>query len=234
MNMLHRLIGMAAISAVAVLAGGCATSNTPGDPLEGFNRGVFGFNERVDQVIVKPIAKGYTAVVPEPARDCVRNVFANIEDIFNGINSLLQGKVVDAGSDVGRLAVNSTVGVLGCFDVASKMGLEKHNRDFGQTFGKWGMATGPYLVIPFIGVSNLRDGIGNAIYSSLDPVWARHVPTRNTAFALRMVSRRAGSLDASALIDDTALDKYQFVRDAYLQRRRSMVDDGAANKVENK
>ncbi len=227
MNMLHRLIGMAAISTLAVLAGGCATSNTPGDPFEGFNRGVFGFNEGVDQAIVKPIAKGYTAVVPEPARDCVRNVFANIEDIFNGINSLLQGMVVDAGSDVGRLAVNSTVGVLGCFDVASKMGLEKHNRDFGQTFGKWGMATGPYLVIPFIGVSNLRDGIGNAIYSSLDPVWARHVPTRNTAFSLRMVSRRAGSLDASALIDDTALDKYQFVRDAYLQRRRSMVDDGA-------
>lgn len=161
MNILHRLIGMAAISAVAVLAGGCATSNTPGDPFEGFNRGVFGFNEGVDQAIVKPIAKGYTAVVPEPARDCVRNMFANIEDIFNGINSLLQGKVVDAGSDVGRLAVNSTVGVLGCFDVASKMGLEKHNRDFGQTFGKWGMATGPYLVIPFIGVSNLRDDIGN-------------------------------------------------------------------------
>ena len=109
MNMLHRLIGMAAISTLAALAGGCATSNTPGDPFEGFNRGVFGFNEGVDQAIVKPIAKAYTAVVPEPARDCVRNVFANIEDIFNGINSLLQGKVVDAGSDVGRLAVNSTV-----------------------------------------------------------------------------------------------------------------------------
>lgn len=231
MNALETFVKWAAIAGLAVLTTGCATSNTPGDPLEAFNRVVFGFNEGVDQAIVKPVARGYVAVVPEPARYCVSNVFANIEDIFNGINSLLQGKVVDAGSDVGRLAVNSTVGVLGCFDVASKMGLEKHNRDFGQTFGKWGLGAGPYLVIPFIGVSNLRDGIGNAIYSSLDPVWASHVPTRNVAFSLRMVSRRAGSLDASALIDDTALDKYQFVRDAYLQRRRSMVDDDL-NRVE--
>ncbi len=225
MNVLERLIRLAAVSTLAVLASGCATSNTPGDPFEGFNRGVFGFNEGFDRAVVTPVARAYTAVVPEPARDCVSNAFANIEDIFNAINSLLQGKVADAGSDAGRLAVNTTVGVLGCFDVASKMGLEKHNRDFGQTFGKWGMPTGPYLVIPFIGVSNLRDGIGNAIYSSLDPVWASHVPTRNVAFSLRMVSRRAGSLDASAAIDDAALDKYQFVRDAYLQRRRSMVDD---------
>lgn len=228
MNVLATLIKWVAIAGLAVLATGCATSSTPGDPFEGFNRGVFSFNEGFDQTIVKPIAKGYTAVVPEPARDCVSNVFANIEDIFNGINSLLQGKVVDAGSDAGRLAVNSTVGVLGCFDVASKMGLEKHNRDFGQTFGKWGIGTGPYLVIPFIGVSNLRDGIGNAIYSSLDPVWASHVPTRNVAFSLRLVSRRAASLSASAAVDDAALDKYQFVRDAYLQRRRSMVDDDSS------
>ena len=221
------LMRLAAIALLAVLATGCATSNTPGDPLEGFNRAMFSFNEGFDNVVMKPVASGYKAVAPAPARDCVHNMFANIEDIFNGINSLLQGRVGDAGSDVGRLVVNSTVGVLGCFDVASKMGLEKHNRDFGQTFGKWGMPTGPYLVLPILGVSNVRDGVGNAIYSRLDPVWANHVPTRNVAFTLRAVSRRAGQLDASSVLEDAALDKYSFVRDSYLQRRRGMVDDDA-------
>ncbi len=225
MNMMKKSILWVIIATLTVFATGCATSNTPGDPFEGFNRPMFSFNEGFDRAIVKPVATGYKAVVPEPARDCVANVFANIEDIFNGINSLLQGKVVDAGSDACRVVVNTTVGILGCFDVASKIGLEKHNRDFGQTFGKWGVPTGPYLVIPFLGVSDLRDGIGNAIYSSLDPVWASHVPTRNVAYSLRAVSRRAGSLDASTVVEEAALDKYTFIRDSYLQRRQSMVDD---------
>ena len=230
MNRIATLLRFAATAALAVLATGCATSNTPGDPLEGFNRAMFSFNEGFDNVVMKPVASGYKAVAPEPVRNCVRNVFANIEDIFNGINSLLQGKVGDAGSDAGRLVVNSTVGVLGCFDVASKMGLEKHNRDFGQTFGKWGMPTGPYLVLPILGVSNVRDGVGNAIYSRLDPVWAGHVPTRNVAFTLRAVSRRAGLLDVSSVLEDAALDKYSFVRDSYLQRRRGMVNDDPGNR----
>ena len=206
-------------------AGGCATSNTPGDPFEGFNRAMFSFNEGVDNALLKPVATGYKTVVPEPARDCVGNVFSNINDVFVSINSLLQGKPGDAISDVCRVVINSTVGLLGCFDVASKVGLEKHNRDFGQTFGKWGFAAGPYLVLPILGPSGIRDGIGTLIYSNLDPVWANHIPTRNVAFSLRAVNRRADFLDATNVLEEAALDKYSFVRDAYIQRRKGMVEE---------
>lgn len=219
----YRLVGLLLL--VAALAGGCASSNTPGDPLEGFNRAIFGFNEGVDNAILRPVASGYKAVVPEPARDCVGNVFSNINDIFVSVNSLLQGKVGDAVSDACRVVVNTTVGLLGCFDVASKVGLEKHNRDFGQTFGKWGIASGPYLVLPFLGPSSIRDGVGTFIYSYLDPVWADHVPTRNVAYSLRAVNRRSELLDATNVLEEAALDKYSFVRDAYLQRRRGMVEE---------
>ena len=209
----------------AALAGGCASGNTPGDPFEGFNRAMFGFNDGLDNAVLKPIATGYRTVMPEPARECVGNVFANINDVFVAVNSLLQGKVGDAVSDACRVLVNSTVGILGCIDVASKIGLEKHNRDFGQTFGKWGIASGPYLVLPFLGPSNIRDGVGSVIYSNLDPVWARHIPTRNVAFSLRAVNRRAELLNASSAIEDASLDKYAFVRDAYTQRRQSLIND---------
>lgn len=212
----------------ALAAGGCASSNTntPGDPFEGFNRALFGFNDAVDNAVLKPVATGYRNVVPEPVRECTGNVFANINDVFVAVNSLLQGKVGDAVSDACRVLVNTTVGVLGCFDVASKIGLEKHNRDFGQTFGKWGIASGPYLVLPFLGPSSFRDGVGTLIYSSLDPVWANHIPTRNVAYSLRAVNTRSDLLSASSAVEDAALDKYAFVRDAYVQRRQSLVDDG--------
>lgn len=209
----------------ALAAGGCASSNTPGDPFEGFNRAMFSFNEGVDNAVLKPVATGYKAVVPEPARDCVGNVFSNINDVFVSINSLLQGKPGDAITDACRVLINSTVGLLGCFDVASKVGLEKHNRDFGQTFGKWGFAAGPYLVLPILGPSSIRDGVGTLIYSNLDPVWANHIPTRNVAFSLRAVNRRADFLDATNVLEEAALDKYSFVRDAYIQRRRGMVEE---------
>ena len=215
-----------AVLLVAALAGGCASSNTPGDPFESFNRAMFGFNEGVDNAVLKPVATGYRNVVPEPARECVGNVFSNINDVFVTINSLLQGKVGDAVSDACRVLINSTVGILGCIDVGSKIGLEKHNRDFGQTFGKWGIASGPYLVLPFIGPSNIRDGVGNIIYASLDPVWANHIPTRNVAFSLRAVNLRSELLTASSAVEDAALDKYAFVRDAFTQRRQSLIDDG--------
>ncbi len=213
------------ICLVSVLGAGCASSNTPGDPLEGFNRAMFGFNEALDDAVLKPLATGYKNITPEPARDCVGNVFSNINDVFVAINSLLQGKAGDAVSDACRVLINSTVGILGCFDVASKMGLEKHNRDFGQTFGKWGIASGPYLVLPFLGPSSIRDGVGRVIYSSLDPVWANHIPTRNVAFSLRTVDTRASLLTAGRAVEDAALDKYAFIRDAYVQRRQSMIED---------
>lgn len=231
MSFFARCRGLALLVLV-LTAGGCASSNTPGDPFEGFNRAMFSFNEGVDNALLKPVATGYKAVVPEPARDCVGNVFSNINDVFVSINSLLQGKPGDAIGDACRVLINSTVGLLGCFDVASKVGLEKHNRDFGQTFGKWGFAAGPYLVLPVLGPSGIRDGIGTLIYSNLDPVWANHIPTRNVAFSLRAVNRRADFLDATNVLEEAALDKYSFVRDAYIQRRRGMVeeDDGTGDK----
>lgn len=211
---------------LALAAGGCASSNTPGDPFEAFNRTMFGFNEALDNAVLKPVATGFRNVVPEPVRECTGNVFANINDVFVAVNSLLQGKVGDAVSDACRVLVNSTVGVLGCFDVASRIGLEKHNRDFGQTFGKWGIGSGPYFVFPFLGPSNIRDGVGTLIYANLDPVWANHIPTRNVAYSLRTVNRRSDLLSASSALEDAALDKYAFVRDAYVQRRQSLIDDG--------
>ena len=186
---------------------------------------MFGFNEAFDSALLKPVATGYRNVVPEPVRECTGNVFSNINDVFVAINSLLQGKAGDAVSDACRVLINTTVGVLGCFDVASKIGLPKHNRDFGQTFGKWGIGSGPYLVFPFLGPSHIREGVGTLIYSNLDPVWARHIPTRNLAYSLRAVNGRADVLSASSALEDAALDKYAFVRDAYVQRRQSLIDD---------
>ena len=210
----------------AAIAGGCATSGNPADPLEGLNRAVFSFNEGADKAVLKPVATAYKTVVPEPARQCVGNVFANVNDIFVSINSLLQGKVGDAVSDACRVLVNTTVGIAGCFDVGSKMGLEKHNRDFGQTFGKWGFSSGPYVVLPLLGPSSARDAVGTGITSYLDPVWnIRHVPTRNVLVAVRAVSVRADLLSAGNVLEEAALDKYSFVRDAYLQRRQGMVED---------
>jgi len=217
---------LAAALLFAALAGGCATSHNAADPLEGMNRAVFSFNDGFDKVIFKPGAKAYKAVVPEPARQCVGNVFANVNDIFVSVNSLLQGKVGDAVSDACRVLVNTTVGVAGCFDVASKMGLEKHNRDFGQTFGKWGVTPGPYLVLPIIGPSDFRDAAGYFLTTYLDPVWnISYVPLRNELVVLRAVNIRADLISASDVLEEAALDKYSFVRDAYMQRRQGMVED---------
>ena len=211
----------------AAIAGGCATSsNNPADPLESVNRAVFGFNEGFDKALLKPVATGYKNVVPEPARQCVGNVFANVNDIFVSLNSLLQGKVGDAVSDACRVLVNSTVGIAGCFDVASKVGLEKHMRDFGQTFGKWGIGSGPFVVLPVLGPSSVRDATGTFLTSYLDPIWnISHVPTRNVVVSVRAVQIRSELLSAGDVLEEAALDKYSFVRDAYLQRRQGMVEE---------
>ena len=221
-------IGTLAVGAAAVgLLGGCATTGNPKDPIEGFNRAMFSLNEGLDKVAIKPAAQGYEFVLPQPVRTGVANFFSNIADIFIGVNNLFQGKPADAVSDGGRFLVNTTVGVLGIFDVASHMGLEKHDEDFGQTFGRWGVGDGAYVVVPFFGPRTARDTVGLIFDVYADPVAnVDHVPARNTLLATRVVSDRADLLKADKIVEEAALDKYSYIRDAYLQRRRNLIHDG--------
>lgn len=222
-----RCRSIAAIMAAALALAGCATSGNPKDPIEGFNRAMFAFNEGLDTAIIRPVASGYETVLPGPIRTGVTNFFANVADFFIAINNLLQGKVGDGASDFGRVAVNSTLGILGIFDIATEMGLQKHEEDFGQTFGRWGVGDGAYVVLPVFGPKTVRDSVGLVLDVAADPVGnVDHVPTRNTLLALRLVSDRAGLLAADKVIEEAALDKYAYVRGAYLQRRRSLIHDG--------
>ncbi|MCX8085503.1 MAG: VacJ family lipoprotein [Rhodocyclaceae bacterium] len=211
----------------AVLLTGCATSGNPKDPIEGFNRAMYGFNEAIDTAILKPVAKGYDAVLPTPVRTGVTNFFGNIADFFIGVNNLLQGKPAEAVSDLGRVLINSTIGLLGVIDWASDMGLEKHDEDFGQTFGRWGVGDGAYVVLPFFGPRTVRDTVGLVLDVKTDPVGQiDHIPTRNTLMALRIIDNRADLLPADKVIEEAALDKYAYIRDGYLARRRSLIYDG--------
>ena len=212
---------------VLVLSGCAATSNNPRDPLEGLNRGIYHFNDVVDNLFAKPVATLYKDVVPQIARTGVSNFFANINDVIVALNNLLQGKFTQAVSDVGRIVVNTTAGLLGVIDVATEIGLEKHNEDFGQTLGYWGIGDGPYLVLPFIGPSSFRDGVGWLVDFYTDPItYVDPSRDRNILWGTRFVSRRSELLDSSSIIETAALDPYEFLRDAYLQRRRSLVFDG--------
>jgi phospholipid-binding lipoprotein MlaA len=229
----------------AIILSGCATvpadsGNDPRDPIESFNRQVFEFNEIVDRALLKPVAQAYEFVLPEPVRDCLSNAFSNLREPSNAVNNLLQGKPGDAVSDTCRFVVNTTIGLLGCFDPARQMGLEKHSEDFGQTLGRWGAGTGPYLVIPIFGPSNIRDAIGIfGVEPYLDlNFYINDVPVRNWILGTRIVNQRAELLQTDDLISGAALDKYRFIRDGYLQRRRSLVYDGnpppAADEVDGK
>lgn len=217
--------------AMTVLAAGmltgCATSGNPKDPIEGFNRAMFAFNEGLDAAIIKPVATGYEAVLPSPIRTGVTNFFSNIEDVFIGVNNLLQGKLPQAASDLGRVAINTTIGLLGVLDIATDAGLEKHDEDFGQTFGRWGVGNGAYVVIPVFGPRTVRDTVGLVLDVAADPV-AQHRPrrTRDIALVLRMINDRANLLPADKVVEEAALDKYSYMRDAYLQRRRNLIHDG--------
>jgi phospholipid-binding lipoprotein MlaA len=216
------------VAAVAAsLMTGCATSGNPKDPIEGFNRAMFSFNETVDKAVIKPVAQGYDYVTPQPIQTGVSNFFGNIADLWIGFNNLIQGKPGEALSDVGRVLINTTIGIVGLFDVATGMGLEKHEEDFGQTLGRWGVGDGAYVVLPIIGPRTLRDTGGFLADVWVDPV-ANHDPVsvRNWALALRAIDARADFLDAEGVIETAALDKYAYVRDAYLQRRRSLIYDG--------
>jgi phospholipid-binding lipoprotein MlaA len=221
-----------ALMSAAVLVGvlsGCATTNTadPRDPLEGLNRATFQFNDTLDKYALEPIAHGYTIVVPQPVRSCIGGVFGNFSDAWTAVNNMLEGNAHDAGSDVNRVAVNSTVGLLGCFDIASGMGLEKHHKDFGITLGTWGIGPGYYVVIPLLGPSDVRDTAGLVVDFETDPVgYLYPIWQRNTITGVRIIDTRSQLLGAGNLLEGAALDKYVFVRDGYYTRRRSQVYNG--------
>lgn len=210
------------------LLGGCASTGNPRDPLEPINRGIHQFNDGVDTAVLKPVAEAYRGVLPQFMRTGVSNFFSNINDVIVALNNLLQAKVLNAVSDVGRIVVNTTVGLLGVLDVATEFGLEKHNEDFGQTLGFWGIGDGPYLVLPILGPSNLRDTVGLIVDFKTDPItYVHRTRVRNVLWAARMINRRAELLDTSKILETAALDPYEFLRDAYLQRRRNLVYDGS-------
>lgn len=228
----HVLSGVFAVALLGGLTGCATTANNPKDPYEGFNRAMFSVNEGIDSV-VKPVAIGYDTVTPEPVKTGIGNFFGNIADIWTALNNFLQGKGSEGLSDVGRVLVNTTIGIAGIFDVASEMGLEKHAEDFGQTLGKWGVGSGSYLYWPIIGPRTTRDTFGWVVDSYVDPVMQiDDVATRNTLAGIRFIDLRASLLPSDKVVEQAAFDKYNYIRDAYLQHRRSVVFDGAPPALE--
>ncbi len=208
---------------------GCATRSDadPRDPWEPFNRSVFSFNDAADKAIFKPAATVYRNVTPALVRAGVTNFFGNLDDAWSFVNSLLQFKPISAADNFMRFSVNTVMGVGGIFDVASEMRIERHREDFGQTLGRWGFAAGPYVVLPLLGPSTLRDTVALPVDVRGDIVANMHpIATRNSLKVLDQLDTRASLLSFSDSLDEVALDKYSFTRDAFLQRRRNAVFDG--------
>ena len=219
-------ISVLAALLLALCAAGAARAQVY-DPLESVNRVIFNINDALDRDVVRPIAQGYVDIVPSLVRRGVSNVFGNVGDAFSAINNLFQGKKDPFGSDLSRVLVNSTFGLGGIFDIATAAGLEKYGEDFGQTLGWWGVGTGPYLVLPLLGPSNVRDAGGLVAHSLIDPVGeVTPAAAQYELIGLRVLDVRAGLLGTDDLLQDAALDKYTFIRSAYTQRRRSLVYDG--------
>ncbi|WP_025917923.1 VacJ family lipoprotein [Herminiimonas sp. CN] len=212
---------------IALALAGCATGSDPKDPLENFNRAMFSFNDKLDQVALKPAATVYQDVLPSFVQTGIGNFFGNIGDVWTAVNNLLQGKLENGMTDIMRVAINSTMGFLGVLDIGSEAGLPKHREDFGQTLGVWGLTSGPYVVLPVFGPSTVRDTAAFPVDFSAD-LWGYKDPVnvRNIGTGVRLIDQRAALLGASSLIEDAALDKYAFTRDAYLQRRQSLINDG--------
>jgi len=231
----RRVLAVVVIAASLVL-GGCATVQQarggPGqklDPWENWNRKVFAFNEGLDTYVLKPVATAYSNIVPQPVRRGVDNFFANAADAWSAVNNVLQGKGQAAFEDVVRVTTNSFFGIGGIFDVASEIGIERHKEDFGQTLGRWGFGAGAYVVWPLLGPSTVRDSIALPLDRAASPaLLINDGRTQVGLTGLQIINARANLLGASQVLDDIALDKYTFLRDAYLQRRRSLVYDGNA------
>jgi phospholipid-binding lipoprotein MlaA len=216
------------VGALAVLAG-CATgpNANPADPLEPLNRQVARFNDTVDDAVLRPVATVYRQVLPSPVRTGVNNFFSNLSDVWSFANSVAQLKLQDSAQTFMRVNVNTFFGLGGLLDIATEAGIDHHPEDFGQTLGYWGVPSGPYLVLPLLGPSTLRDALALPIDINGDPVnYVTNIPLRNSMYALRLVDIRSNLLRAGQLLQDAALDKYSFTRDAFLQRRRSEIHDG--------
>ena len=221
-----------ALSLVAMMFG-CASITagvppSPDDPWESFNRSVFEFNEGLDKYVLKPVVSGYRFVLPEFIREGVYNFFSNYNDIYTALNNLLQGKPDYAFNDLMRVVVNTTMGLGGLIDLATPGGLEKHKEDFGQTFGVWGVPSGPYVVLPFFGPSSVRDTFGTVADLETDYLF-KYIPDvglRNSLTGLRVVNARNTYYEAGDLLDGAAIDKYSFLRDAYIQRRKYQINEG--------
>lgn len=217
-----------------VFLGGCASvpaeSVHPRDPWEGYNRAMFQFNDAVDRAVLKPVAQGYEQALPQPVRNSVGNFFSNLNDVVVLLNNLLQAKPHDAAADLTRLIMNSTWGVFGLFDVATPMGLAKNNEDFGQTLGAWGVASGPYLVLPLLGPSTLRDAPARVVDNLSSPLYHYdETAQRNALAGVKLVDMRAGFLPTERALESMVTDRYVALRDAYLQRRDFLVRDGAVD-----
>jgi phospholipid-binding lipoprotein MlaA len=220
---------------VAALSSACTTMRAPSesDPLEGLNRSVDSFNQVVDKAVVKPLAQGYDKVTAPEVKLVIGNFFSNLDDISVAFNNLLQGKPKAAGSDITRFALNTTIGIVGLADVATELGFQKNDEDFGQTLGVWGVGSGPYLVLPLLGPSTFRDAPARFVDAPLDPLYHYDdVRVRNSLLVVNVVNTRARLLPATDLVERIALDQYAFVRDAYLKRRASLIRDGAPDPTE--
>lgn len=237
MTILSRTIRTCAALALAALLAGCATmpngqEAAKGDPFEPFNRAMFAIHEPIDEHAFRPLAQAWVDYVPTPVQSAVRTFFGNIEDGFSALNGLLQGKWEKAGNDLGRITVN--IWGLGLIDIATDAGIPKGEEDFGQTFGYWGFPQGPYLFVPLIGPTTVRDGTGLAIRLWYGPTtYMNDIPLRNVLWFMGGLDLRAQALDASAMVDRAAIDKYTFIRRSYLQRREYLLYDGNPPKKED-
>lgn len=219
-------------AAVVVFTSGCATTGAydERDPLEGFNRSVYSFNQGIDKVLFDPLSKLYQAITPEFVDKGITNFFSNLSEISVVANDILQFKISQAFADASRFVFNSTLGILGFFDVSSSMGLEKHDEDFGQTLGYWGVGSGPYIVVPLFGPTTLRDATGFAVDKGvLNPVfYLESDELRAGLLALNYIDVKSDLLSTNELISDAALDEYEFTKNAYFDKRESQINDGLA------
>ena len=231
-------MALAASISVAALLGGCATTHNgpanPADPLESMNRSIFSFNEGLDNAVLKPVATAYQTVTPRVARQGVTNFFDNLGDAWSFVNNALQGQGEGAYNSMVRFTVNSVLGIGGLFDIASEAGIERKKQDFGQMLGRWGVPTGPYLVLPFWGPSTLRDASGQIVDAYGYPANnIDNVRLRNSQYGQRIVNTRADLLKAGDMLDSVALDKYSLMRDVYLRSRIGGAVSGGDGKLEN-